>query len=253
MRTSNATSVSSIPFGKTERVTDVIVDLDGTLYSSKAGLEFQIRPKVREHASRLTGLDDRSVRMLMVEGRKKYGHGILALRHEYNIDPWEFLEAVYEEIDRSKIEPYPGLQEQLSKLQDQAALHLLTNSNRSHTLEVLRILNLRGCFASINSIEMSDFCLKPHPKAYLNILKRYDLRASRTLVVDDSYLNLETARDLGMHTCLVSNGIAAPPLFWEMHKQEEHAAPSWVDRSTHDIVEFIKTLLPGRDSDEQPN
>ena len=41
---------------------------------------------------------------------------------------------------------------------------------------------------------------KPDPEIFHRLLARFDLRAERTVMIDDSAANLEAARSLGMQT-----------------------------------------------------
>lgn len=225
-----------------KELTDIIFDLDGTLYPTAIEVEFQIRPKVREHAMRLLGLPESEIRQILVRGRKQYGSGVLALREEFGIDPVAFLNVVYSEIDRSRLPCNPRLIDQFAVVSSLCRLHLLTNSNQLHAEDILARMRLASYFTSVNSVETTGFRLKPHRGAYESVIKRNVLPAATTLVFDDSYLNLDTARGFGAYTALVSNGVSQAPLFWEMHKQEEHEAPEWVDVYTHDLPGLLALL-----------
>lgn len=225
------------------KIKAVIFDLDGTLYSSADGLEQQIRPAMRKQTMKALNISEDKARELMVRYRNEYGHGVLGLQKEYGVDPKRFLAAVFSGLDRSVIQPYKGLENHIKALSALAPLYLVTNSNTDHAQAVLSALKLKSYFTRIFSIEDLYYRLKPLGTGYENILRRIDVPAQSVLVFDDSYLNLETARKLGMRTVLVSNGLAKRPLFYEMHKMKEHDAPKWVDGSTDHITDFLGSLL----------
>jgi len=178
----------------------------------------------------------------MVRSRQAYGHGILGLKHEFGIDPLEFLNDVYRDLDRSRVKPNPPLRAQISALADRCTLRVLTNSTGEHARELLQILGLSSYFHAVHPIEEVGFQLKPSPHPYRYLLDEVGLTSSNTLVFDDSYRNLRTAADFGLRTCLVSNGGAPYPKFWEMHALEVHDPPEWVDAHTHNLASFIDWL-----------
>ena len=209
-----------------------------------------LRRRFRKLAADLTGLPEADVYPLVKYGRERYGHGVMALHEQYNIQPEDFLERIYTEIDHSPITVYDGLAEILSLLARRIPLYLLTNSNRSFTHRVLAHLKITSHFSLVQSIEDSSFHLKPDPQAYKILEKRTALDPPSTLVVDDSYRNLETATKLGFPTALVSNQVSSPPTFWEMHEQRHHEAPNWVSCASHSVVDLLSqvyTLLQESD------
>lgn len=44
---------------------------------------------------------------------------------------------------------------------------------------------------------------KPDPRIFRNLIKRYGLNPEETVMLDDSQKNLESARSVGLHTCLI--------------------------------------------------
>jgi putative hydrolase of the HAD superfamily len=220
-----------------------LFDLDGTLYSSTAGLEDQIRPGMRRRVSELLGKDEDEARELMVRYRSEYGHGVLGLQVEHGIDPERFLADVFDRLDRSVIEPYPGLPKILAAAAERVELFLITNSNRSHAEAVLSLLGVRSHFARVFAIEDAGYRLRPRPDGYQVFLKATGYQPSAVAAFDDSYLNLEVANQMGMYTVLVSNGLAPYPDFWEMHRRERHGAPPWVDDSAPGICVFLEQAL----------
>lgn len=225
------------------RIKAFLFDLDGTLYSSTAGLEDQIRPGMRRRVSELLGVSDDKARDLMVRYRSEYGHGVLGLQAEHGIDPDRFLTEVFDRLDRSVIEPYPQLPDVLDAVAKLVKLFLITNSNRSHAEEVLDLIGVRAVFSGVFAIEDANYRLKPRPDGYRNFLDTTSYEPSAVVVFDDSYLNLEVARQLQMRTVLVSNGLVPYPDFWEMHVRERHAAPAWVGAAAPDISGFLDQLL----------
>lgn len=220
-----------------------LFDLDGTLYSSTAGLEDQIRPGMRRRVSELLGISEDEARELMMHYRSEYGHGVLGLQAEHSIDPERFLADVFDRLDRSVIEPYPDLPRVLAAAAERVELFLITNSNRSHAEAVLSLLGVRSHFARVFAVEDAGFRLRPQPDGYQKFLKVTGYQPSAIAAFDDSYLNLEVANQMGMYTVLVSNGLVPYPDFWEMHRRERHSAPPWISDSAPDVCVFLEQAL----------
>lgn len=220
----------------------IVFDLDGTLYSSKAGLEFQLKPKMVEHTSLALGIRQSEARNLLQKYREEFRSSVLGLQKYHSIDPEEFLNGVYRDLDRSRIVPYSGLSEAMHTLSRLVPLYLLTNSNRQYATLVVEQLGLTGVLIRMFPVEEANFVRKPNLEPYLTLLGRLGVAPQRVLNVDDSYLNLEVAHGLDLLTVLVSNGIADPPKFWEMHKRVYHDAPDYVDYHTHYIADFMSRL-----------
>ncbi len=216
-----------------------VLDLDGTLYSSKVGLEFQIKPRMVGQAQIELGLSERDARDLLRRYREAYGASVVGLKKHHEIDPEQFLTSVFSGLDVDGLTPYDGLIEELPRLADQIPLYLLTNSSASHVAALLRLLGLEPCFRKAFSVSAAGYIRKPDPRAYETLLENTGIPPDRVLVFDDSWPNLHAAHKLKMWTVLVSNGVADPPQFWEMHRREFHTAPDWVDGYTHD---FGRTL-----------
>lgn len=220
----------------------VVFDLDGTLYSSKAGLEFQIKPQMCAQTANQLGVSEAEARQLLARYRDEFRSSVLGLREYHGINPADFLNAVYGNLDRSVIVPYLGLADQIKSLSQLCSIYLLTNSNRLHALDVLSRIGLTDTFMEIYSVEDNDYIRKPNAEAYQTLLQNLGFAPESILCFDDSYPNLEVAHGMGLRTALVSNGIVEPPLFWEMHKRETHAAPEFVDLFTFDLTNLLTSL-----------
>jgi putative hydrolase of the HAD superfamily len=221
----------------------IIFDLDGTLYSSKSGIEFQIPKSMVKQTSIELSIDEESARVLLRKYRDEFKSSVLGLQKYHNIDPNIFYLKVYNRLDISPIEKYENFENLISDLSIKCDLYLLTNSNITHAIKVLKALDLFGYFSKIYSVEFSNFIRKPNIEVYQNVIKDLSVDTDKILNIDDSYLNLKIANQLGIKTALVSNGISEPPLFWEMHKKLFHKPPSFLDASEHNINKLIEKLL----------
>lgn len=220
----------------------VLFDLDGTLYSSKSGIEFQIPPLMVEQTSIELFIDKEESKKLLRLYREEFKSAVLGLKKYHNINPFEFYQKVYEKINISQIEKYCGLKEHIENLSKIVKIYLLSNSNESHVARVLNKLEIYQYFEDLFSVEYANFIRKPNQIAYEIAIENMGANSSEIINIDDSYLNLEVANKIGLHTILVSNGIADPPMFWEMHKKIFHEAPDFVNASFQNIIDAIEAL-----------
>lgn len=224
------------------QIKHILFDLDGTLYSSKSGIEFQIPSMMVKHTANVLSIEKEEAKVLLRKYREEFKSSVLGLEKFHGVNPTEFYKLVYDDIDISPIEKYDGLQHHLEQLSKVVKLHLLTNSNSTHASRVLKILEVEQYFESVFSVEFANFIRKPNPQAYEIAIRNMNATPSEIINIDDSFLNLKVANEIGLHTILVSNGIAEAPMFWEMHKKVFHEAPNYVNGSFQKINDAIEEL-----------
>ncbi len=177
----------------------VIFDLDGTLVDSVIGLQLAINRV----------LTDRGFAPLSVQGTKdRVGHGVTRLvqqalpeghrDQETVAECEEAMRKAYAACWRQGTEPYPGIRELLTILQDAGvpcAVH--TNKMQNVTNEVVAYL-----FADfdLQPVIGSDggYPLKPDPAGALAIAEQWGLLPRECLFVGDSEADMQTAGNAGM-------------------------------------------------------
>ena len=105
---------------------------------------------------------------------------------------------------------YPGVLEVLTKL-DHKVLGVLTNKPLESTLAILTGLNIKERFCFIyagNSFRQK----KPHPVGINKILNETKIPRHRTLMVGDSYIDMETGQNARVSTCGVTYGLTGNTL-----------------------------------------
>ncbi|TYR78272.1 HAD-IA family hydrolase [Priestia megaterium] len=223
-------------------INTIILDLDGTIYP-ESGITSQIKMYMRQQAAKTLGVNEQNALRMLKTYAKQYATELIGLKELHGINPEYFLEEVYSQINISTIESYEGVRENLRELSKFYTLVLTTNSNRGHAKRVIEKFKLTNIFDFIFSVEDWEFIRKPNPLVFNGILEKVGIEAMNAILFDDSYLNLNTAKKIGMKTVLVSNNIVEPPFFFEMHKQEKHLIPSSVDIATHNISDVLQLLL----------
>ena len=132
---------------------------------------------------------------------KGFGTTLNALRRFYAVDPDEYLNFVHDiPLDRH-LQYDPELDQMLARLE--LCKIIFTNADARHARRVLSRLGILRHFESIIDIHMLDFINKPDRRAYLKALDFASVRPEECVLVEDSLVNIITARQLGMTTVMV--------------------------------------------------
>lgn len=221
----------------------VILDFDGTLYPSSAGIESQIKRRFRACAQKRLDLPEKEVRKLLHQYRKEYRSSVLGLKEHHGIDPFEFYDELYRGLDISTMFPKPNLKEALEHLSSQWPLYVLSNSNRSFVLRGLSHLGLQDCITGVFTVENNNFIRKPHREVYVATIRRLGIPAEKICMFDDIPSSLQAAKAVGFLTVLVGNGLRESG-FVDLHTGDEYTTPpGWCDYAVQDIAKFIEDKL----------
>jgi len=190
----------------TTAVIDVVVfDLDGTLVDSHQDLAFAANALVVELGG--TGVSEAAVVKMVGEGAAVLVRRALTAS---GLDPDtpgaldRFL-TIYDTCLLDRTRPYPGMVETLERLQPLARLAVLTNKPARATAGILDGLGLARFFDPIIGGD-SAFGRKPDPAGLRHIIETAGSSASTTIMVGDSPVDRQTARNAGTAVCLVRFG-----------------------------------------------
>lgn len=199
----------------------LIFDLDGTLIDSKRDLVTSVnamlgrlgRGELPEDliasyvGSGASVLVERALGPEATEDQVKKGLAV-------------FLEH-YEEHKLDTTRAYPGVETTLPKLTGYL-LAVLTNKPSRASLRILEGLGLSGYFKSIyggNSFETK----KPDPLGAQTILREFDVAPGQALMVGDSEVDVQTARNAGIRAVVVNYGFGS-------HDRKAYPADVYLDK-----------------------
>jgi putative hydrolase of the HAD superfamily len=87
---------------------------------------------------------------------------------------------------------------------------VFSNAPVHYARAVLKALGVADLFDAVFSIERTRYRPKPDAHGFLRLTRANHLKARRCIMVEDTLVNLRTAKKLGMKTVWVSNERRAP-------------------------------------------
>ncbi|MEQ1888441.1 MAG: pyrimidine 5'-nucleotidase [Alphaproteobacteria bacterium] len=213
-----------------------LFDLDNTLYPAHTDLFAQIDRRMAAFIARYLDVDESKARTLQKAYWASHGTTLNGLMAEHRMPPEPFLEFVHD-IDVSGLAYDRRLDGALSRLPGRKII--FTNGTVRHAENVLDRLKLSHHFESIFDIAATGFVPKPDADAYHHVVAASGIRASSTVMVDDSANNLAPAFALGMTTILA----AGKP---EWSGPDPLPGAAHIHHVTEDLGGFLEALFPER-------
>jgi phosphoglycolate phosphatase len=141
----------------------------------------------------------------------------------------QFFLSYYEEHKMDTTRAYPGVAETLKELAD-LPMAILTNKPARISVRILNELGLKRYFRAVyggNSFETK----KPDPLGANTILREFGAAPQEALLIGDSEVDVQTARNAGTLAVAVNYGFG-------VHDRAAHPADIYLDRIT-DLVALL--------------
>jgi phosphoglycolate phosphatase len=199
----------------------LIFDLDGTLIDSKLDLVHSINATLRE--LKRPELPEETISSYIGNGAPV----LVAKSLGPDAPPDEFDHALgffltyYEAHKMDNTYAYPGVPEALEQL-SALPMAVLTNKPARISVRILEAMGLAKYFRAIyggNSFPTK----KPDPLGANTILREFSLRATEAVLIGDSEVDVQTARNAGMFAAIVNYGFGT-------HNRIAHPADLYLDR-----------------------
>jgi len=190
----------------------LIFDLDGTLIDSKQDLAVSVNA-TRVHM-RMAPLDLERIFSYVGNGapvliRKALGGQSTEDEIE---EALEFFLEYYREHKLDHTRLYPGVKEVLDRLGAAGKrMAVLTNKPEAPSRGIVEGLGVAGHFFQVYGGNSFDF-KKPHPIGVATLMAEAGVERGRTLMVGDSSVDVQTARNAGIQACGVTYGFAPETL-----------------------------------------
>jgi phosphoglycolate phosphatase len=184
-----------------------VFDLDGTLIDSRLDLALSVNA-VRVNFG-MPPLDHEVIFSHVGNGapvliQRSLGPGVSAETAEEGL---QFFYSYYREHMLDNTLLYPGVRETLDELLAQGKrMAVLTNKPVRFSEGIIDGLDLSKYFARIYGGNSFD-SKKPDPEGLRHLIKEFDVAAQRALMIGDSYVDVQTARNAGVPCCGVTYGL----------------------------------------------
>lgn len=184
----------------------LIFDLDGTLVESLPGIAASLNRALALHG--LSGHGDDAVRGFIGDGVKMLitramAPGEAALHLESALR--SFVEDYAVSWDQGTL-PYPGMLELLSALKSRGIpLAVLSNKPHAFTVEIVENLFPQNTFAAVLG-NREGLPHKPDPSGALEIAAVLGTTPENCILIGDSTMDLDTAKNAGMKSIAVTWG-----------------------------------------------
>jgi putative hydrolase of the HAD superfamily len=185
-----------------------LFDLDNTLYPAATGLWEAVGERINLYLTERMRFPPAEATALRQQYLAAFGTTLNGLRHNYHIDPHDYLAFVHDLPLARYLRPDPALAAMLARLP--LTKVIFTNADAAHARRVLERLGLASHFSRIIDILSLDFVNKPDPRAYQYALAQLGAAPAECLFIDDTPGNLPPAHALGMRTVLIGDTPAPP-------------------------------------------
>lgn len=186
-----------------------LFDLDNTLHNASAHVFPHINRSMTAWLAQHLDLPETEANALRLHYWQRYGATLTGLVRHHGIDPRHFLHdthhferlhelMVFDRALRAMLQRLPG-----RKI-------VFSNGPHHYVEAVVRAMGIEREIDALFAIEGMRYRPKPSVHGFRELLRRHRLQPRRCILVEDSALNLRTAKRLGMKTVLVSRGLKRP-------------------------------------------
>ena len=170
-----------------------LFDLDNTLHDASAHIFPHISRAMMAYICRHLNVDEHEATRLRQTYWKRYGATLLGLMRHHGTDPRHFLAHTHDFPDLARIViAERGLKAALLRLPGRKII--FSNAPRDYVEAVLAITGIRRCFDAVYSVEQLRYQPKPATAGFLRLLRAEGLSGRSCILVDDTIVNLKTAK-----------------------------------------------------------
>ena len=187
-----------------------LFDLDNTLHNATPHIFPHINRAMREYIERHLGLDQQAANRLRQDYWQRYGATLLGLMRHHDTAPRHFLWETHQfpNLEQMIVFERP-LRHALRRLPGRKIV--FSNGPRHYAEAILDLTGLRHCFDAVYAVDNVRFQPKPMLAGFRALLRAERLDPRRCIMVEDSLVNLVSAKRLGMKTVWVSTGLRQSP------------------------------------------
>ena len=181
----------------------VLFDLDGTLINSDEAVVWCVNELLKKHD--LPPADKEVIIPLI-------GVGLVPLLKHFMTEPERYVpeyRRLYREGFPSRTKVYPGAAELLSSLKDKGLkTAIVTNRNKALAVDIMEEFGLNSHIDAVIG-DGDGLPLKPDPAVIEEVCRRFEVKPAEAVMVGDTDIDVETGRNAGAGTVLVTHKGAA--------------------------------------------
>jgi len=197
-----------------------IFDLDNTLHDATPHILPHINRSMTAYLREHLALDEDRASALRVHYWKTYGATLLGLMRHHGTDPQHFLTQTHQFPDLGRmVVAQGGLRHALRRLGGRKVL--FSNAPKDYASAVLERLRIADLFDAFYALEHIRYQPKPLAGGFRLLLARERLMPQRSILVEDTLVNLRTAKRLGMKTVWVTR---------------DRRSPGWIDAKIASVL-----------------
>ena len=205
-------------------------DLDDTLHRCGQRVFPIISLRMTGYLMQHLQVDEEEAHRLRTLYWHRYGATLGGLTRHHRVDPEHFLRQTH---NMNELLPLIDSSAQLAHLLQRlpGRKWVFSNGPQHYVEAIVRHMGIGHAFEEMFGIQRFGNP-KPHPAAYMRVLRQTGVAAGNCIMVEDSADNLRTAKQLGMKTVWISSSIQRP---------------DWVDwriRHLADIARLPLVTLP---------
>jgi len=183
-----------------------LFDLDNTLHDASHAIFHVIDTRMTDYVERALGVDRAEANRLRTLYWRRYGATLLGLVRHHGVDASDFLRTTHDFDVAALLRAERGLARLFARLRGRKVL--LTNAPLDYAGSVLRELSLHRHIGTRHSIERmrvhGTFRPKPSRLMLRAMLARERILPASAILVEDSLVNIKSARSLGLRTVLIA-------------------------------------------------
>ncbi|EEB07506.2 pyrimidine 5'-nucleotidase [Schizosaccharomyces japonicus yFS275] len=216
----------------------IFFDLDNCLYPKSYQIHDMMADRIREYFSDKLGIPAEEAERLRDVYYRHYGIAIRGLVLHHKIDAVDYDQRVDQSLPlETVIKPDVELRNMLMRLRSRYRLWVFTNAYKVHAQRVLKLLGVDDCFEGLTYCDYNteSIVAKPMPQMFERVMVEAGvLSKDECLFVDDSYGNINGAKNFGWPVCvhLVDRDDPLP----------EPMAGTHVIRDIHEFEGLVKSL-----------
>lgn len=216
------------------RMRALIFDLDGTLIDSLPGIAASLNRSLIQHG--LPGQSHANVRGFIGDGAVKLVQRAIATVSRVDLvsSVLANFTADYAASWPQGTSVYPGMHEWLTELQERSIpLAVLSNKPHAFTVEIVGRLFPKIRFHAVIG-HREDLAHKPDPAGALEIASKLELAPEHCIIIGDSTMDLDTAKNAGMKSVAVT---------WGYHDGDRLGAADRMVRSVDELRECLWEMI----------